>query len=348
MAVGCRLVLCLQAIPVAILLWHACRRAGGSERDAKVQTARLAGLSLAAAVLMYAPLFAFYGPALLVNFPWQTLRYHVSAFTFRMLIGLGACFWALVAAFAVSHFKRLRAPAPHRARGVLAAALLMSLGCSMTLFRVPHKAELALPVLAGTILVFQVFAGRVWSYALLLTSIIGGLAVLAPYDNQTGVYGWKVGQGWYEKTMEAARENRLQINTVRAALARQPNGTVLLARCAWTEEQARRAGEQVVSEYAGVQGLALLRFAGLSDQSALGCLNDPKLSTLLDRIKAGTTSQPIRIVHDKELTGLLTKGSTSGPAYFGTPLELPVAPAEELWKHLGKSNADVVDAPSGS
>jgi hypothetical protein len=343
MATGCRLVLCLHVIAAGILLWAALRRGGAARKEAARETARFAAVAAGVSVLLYAPLFAFYGPGLLKNMPFQTLRYHASAFAYRLLVALGAFFWVVVAALAIRRFRRLRERRWRGSPGAPLAALMLILCCSVTLFRVPTKPELALPILLGTIILFHVCASRAWCYALAVCSVLVGVTVPSPYDNQTDVYGWRFGKGWYALELKEACDNRLQINTVVRALESLPAGTVFVTRSAWTAEQARVAGLQTFTDYQGISGLRVSALAGEGGDRVEVHFQEPGLRELLRRIKDHSAGNLRSAVYDEAYLGGLRRWSHLDLAAYGKPIALPVAPLEELRRHAGQSTLAVVD-----
>ncbi|HUP04958.1 MAG TPA: hypothetical protein VMU19_13270 [Bryobacteraceae bacterium] len=338
MAVGCRLNLCVYLVSVALLLWQARRRSGDSPRIAFLRICRAGALAGGLSLLQFAPLFAFYGKALLQNFAWQTWKYHISATAYRLFVGYGAPFWALAAALAVWLVaKRSRALAGRRTVG--AAAVWLMLAGLVTLFRVPGKSEYALPFLAGAILFFQAYAPKSWNYALLLSSVLAGLVVASPYDNQQDVYGWKLGEGWYGRLTQQARDNRLQMATLRKFLQNAPPRTVLVARCSWTRDQAQAGGLQAIANYRGIGGLTAYTFAGLGEDRVAVHFQEPKLIELLSGERGSATEPPVSVVFDRNLLGLLRRWAHFDPERYGQTVALPSHPFAELWSHAGESNA---------
>jgi hypothetical protein len=343
MAVGCRLPLCLNVVPVAFLVGMAWRNKGASSREAIAKAASTGLLAGAVSLLMFAPLFAFYGASLMKNFPMQSLRYHVSAFGYRLLVGYGAAFWAIAAGAFLWRMRRRGPAIPPKARnGIGAAAVMIVLGSLATEFRVPGKPEYALPFLVGAILLFQVCSTKAWTYALLLSSLAVGVAVPSPYDNRRDVYGLQFTTGWYFESLTAARDNRLQINAVRDALASLPPRTVLVARCSWTEEQARMSDLEAISSYQGIQGLRAFAFAGLGEGKIALHFQEPKLREWLDQNQAAGPGQRMSVVYDEGNLGLLRRWGHLDLAQYGKPVVLGSAPLEALWRHAGQSVAGVV------
>jgi hypothetical protein len=344
MAVGCRLNLCVYVVSAGALIWGSRRERGDSSRAALAKAA-LAGLVAGlASLLEFAPLFAFYGRALLKNFAWQTWRYHVEAFGYRLLVGFGLVFWAVAAAFIVWRFaRRGRATSAPGSGSVALAAGWLLLGGLVTEFRVPAKPEYALPLLPGAILLFQVYASKRWNYALLIGLLAAGFAIPSPYDNQRDIYGWRVGEGWYARLVRQARENRLQINTVRKFLANSPPRTILVARCSWTQAQVRRSDLRAIADYRGIAGLTAYAFAGLGDDRVVVHFQEPRLTELLDRAHAGA-DESVFVAFDRALVGLLRRWAHYDPAQYGRIVSLPSEPFKELWRHTGQSNAGVVEA----
>jgi hypothetical protein len=276
------------------------------------------------------------------------LRYHASAFAYRLLIGYGAAFWVVAAALTFWLFARRGRVSSAKGRGSIAlAAGWLLLGTLVTLFRVPGKPEYALPFLAGAILLFQAYAPKVWNYALLVSSVAIGLVILSPYDNEQDAYGWRFSSGWYSQMARRARDNRLQINTIRAFLESSPARTVLVAHCGWTQEQARKADVREVPDYQGIAGLTGHAFASLGEDRACVSFQEPKLRQLLEQARTGAGGQPMSVVYERTLTALLRRWNRLDLSRYGRAVDLPSEPFQELWRHAGQSNVDVVEMPNG-
>ena len=349
MAVGCRLNLCIYVVSVVVLIWAARRKSGDSSRVAFTKAAYTGLLAGGVSLLQFAPLFSFYGWALLRNFQWQNLRYHASASAYRLLVGFGAAFWVVAVALLVWRFARRGRASSAKGPGAIGlAAAWLILGTLATLFRVPGKAEYALPFLAGTILLFQAYAPKGWSYALLIGSVAAGLVIPSPYDNERGVYGWRFATGWYAQLARQARDSRLQIGTLRAFLASSPPRTVLVARCAWTQDQARKADVRAVRDYQGIAGLTgVYAFTGLGGDRVVVHFQEPKLRQLLEQVNTGAGGQSISVVYDRTFTALMRRWNHLDLAQYGRAVDLPSEPFQELWRHGGQSNTEVVEGANG-
>lgn len=347
LAVGCRLALCIYVVPVAILTAMSWRARGASWRAAAIKGACASLLAGGLSLLMYAPLFAFYGWSLLKNFPMQSLRYLVPAFAYRSLVGYGVMFWAAAAGLAFWALRRRnRAILLKSHNGVAPAAAFLLLGGLATLFRMSGKPEYALPLLAGAILLFQRYGAKGWTYALLLSSVAAGVLALSPYDNQRDVYGWRFDRGWYVKLLEQARDNRLQINIIRTALASLPQRTLLVARTGWTEAQAQRSDVKAIPGYKGVEGLTAYAFAGLGEDRVVVHFQEPKLKELLARIDTDQSGQRLAVVYEQKIAGQLRRWDRLDLAQYGKAVILSSAPWPALWKHAGQSNAAAVETPA--
>jgi hypothetical protein len=343
-AVGCRMPLCIYVFPVAFLVGMSWRNKGASSREAITRGAFAGLLAGVVSLLMYAPLFAFYGWALLKNFPMQALRYHASAFAYRLLVGYGAAFWAVAAAALFWRWKRRGQAGSLKDRnGITAAAIMIVVGNLITVFRVPAKPEYGLPLLLGAILLFQTRATKAWNYALLISSLAVGAAVLSPYDNRRDLYGWRFDTGWYLRNLTQARDNRLQINEIRAILASSPPRTLLVAVCSWTDEQARKSDAGTISGYQGIDGLRAIAFTGLGADRVAVHYQEPKLRELLDRNRAGGPGQRMSVVYEQNLLALLRRWDHLDLAQYGHAVNLASEPFEDLWRHAGQSNAGVVE-----
>ncbi len=348
MAVGCRMPFCIYVVPVAFLVGVSWRNKGATSGEAIANGAFAGLLGGAVSLLMYAPLFAFYGWSLMKNYQMQSLRYHVTALAYRLLIGYGVAFWAIAAAALLWRIRRRDFTIPLKAHnGVTAAAVMIILGDLVTVFRVPGKPEYALPLLAAAILLLQTHATKGWTYALLLSSLAAGVAVLSPYDSQRDLYGWRFSTGWYATTLTEAREYRLQINAVRTALANSPPETILVTRCLWAEEQERKSDIVTISDYQGIAGLEAIAFAGLGSDRVAVHYQEPKLRDLLDRNRAGELGRRMSVVYEEVLLTELRRRNHLDLAPYGRPLVFTPAPLAALWRHAGQSIAGAVEVTAG-
>jgi hypothetical protein len=280
---------------------------------------------------------------LLKNFPMQTLRYHASAFAYRLLVGYGAAFWAVAAAALLWPWKR-RGAIPLRERnGIAVAAVMMVVGNLITVFRVPAKPEYGLPLLLGAILLFQTGATKAWNYALLISSLAVGAIALSPYDNRRDLYGWRFDTGWYLRNLTQARDNRLQIDEIRTILASSPPRTLLVAVCSWTDEQARKSDAVTISGYRGIDGLRAIAFAGLGADRVAVHYQEPKLRELLDRNRADGPGQRMPVAYEQSVLALLRRWDHLDLAQYGRAVNPASEPFEDLWRHAGQSNAGVVE-----
>jgi len=321
LAVGCRLVFCLYVIPVVVLIILASRAHKRSLRDALKAGTITAGVTVLLSALEYAPLFSFWGRSLLVNLPFQGLKYHATAFLFKLFVALGAPLWLVLAALSISLARRgRRHSVSHIDQRAIVISALIFLSCSLYFFRVPTKPELTLPILISIILFVQFCGNGRWAVALLLASLSVGFVVLSPYDRGEDRYHFHFEDGWYRQNYKEAYLNRLQLELVRRFLAKQAPNAILITRQRWTIEQAERSDVLTVTRAAGIDVGSANVFKGLGAGRAV---IDPQTSNLQELLKRATApDNRVPVFYEKTNLGLLRRWVHLDLAQYGQAVEL--------------------------
>jgi hypothetical protein len=350
MAVGCRFVFCLYVIPLLALIAFMRRQKGESWSSILPPVLKAGTIAAGVSIVFYAPLFAFWGRALLVNFPLQSLKYHLTAFGYKMMIGLGLAFWAIIACVAWTMYRRHRASQPVATNSALAiCAVLLAACASLILLRVPTKPELTIPVLISGILLVQVAASKRWAQALALSSVLAGLVVISPYDSDQGTYGFFVDKGWYATGVDEAFDNRLRIDTVRATLAQLPPRSIVVARTSWTAAQGESQGVRFLNTVSGVSGLAFpVTFDDLGGDRIIVDIHEPKLPELLEQATSGPEEQRRPVFYDPAFLSRLRRWNNLDLAKYGRPIHFAGDSFAQMWRAFGKSSvqASLHPAPS--
>lgn len=319
LATGCRLVFGIYVIPLMALIALSARAKGATDRDVFRSMLQGALTAILISALFYAPLLAFFGTHLLENLPFQTLRYHASAFLFKLLIGLGIPVWLVVAVTSAKMLQNWRRKSTNSLNHALSiAALLIAACCSLILFRVPTKVELALPILIAIILLVQFFAGRSWSYFLLIASVLSGLFIAAPYDRDRDLYAWHIEKGWYAKELVEAHRNSQHLGDLHASLARMPTRTLLVTGKTWTSEQATKFTLQDIQQIGPVSSLtAVTWFPDLGPERIVVDIHEPRLRQLIVYLTSCAPENRMAVYYEPEYLGLLRRWNNFDLSRYG-------------------------------
>jgi hypothetical protein len=324
LAIGCRLVFSLYVIPVSVLVALAVQLNGASVRQS-VKTGAIAMTTAAALSLIeYAPSFSFWGRDLLHNLPFQGMKYHTTAFLFKLFTSLGAPAGLIVCALCVSLARRARERRDLCTnRAAVIVAILVILCCMAYFFRVPTKPELTLPILLGIILLVQFCASRKWAVALLLASISVGCVLVSPYDTHRDLYGWSLQKGWYSQNYQEAYRNRFQLEMVRSFVSTLPPKSILITAGLWTIEQAEHSDLEIVTRLAGVELGTADTFRGLGTERVIVSFSEVNLRELLERVttQAGPNDR-MTVVYEERYRGLLRRWNHLDLAQYGRPTVL--------------------------
>jgi hypothetical protein len=101
LAVGCRLVFCIFVFPASVLLGLTLYKSGASRRQCLIAVAQMTATTTLLSGIEYAPSLSFWGRSLFQNLPFQGIRYHISAFLFKLFISMGAPVWLLIGSLCV-------------------------------------------------------------------------------------------------------------------------------------------------------------------------------------------------------------------------------------------------------
>jgi hypothetical protein len=85
----------------------------------------------------------------------------------------------------------------------------------------------------------------------------------------------------------------------------------------------------------------------LGEDRACVSFQEPKLRQLLEQARTGAGGQPMSVVYERTLTALLRRWNRLDLSRYGRAVDLPSEPFQELWRHAGQSNVDVVEMPNG-
>jgi hypothetical protein len=325
MAVGCRLVYCLYVIPVAVLVALAARASGASVRE-EIESGKITAVVAALlSAVEYGPSFCFWGRDLLKNLPFQGLKYHTTAFLFKLLIALGGFIWLLLGGLCVSLFRRARKSSTLCVHpGAVLVATLMIVCCTAYFFRVPTKPELTLPILIGITIIVQFCASSRWATALMIGSVVVGFVVVSPYDRSRDTYEWHFEKGWYSQNYQEAYQNRFQLQIMRSLLSTLPNQAIVITRPRWTIEQGGHFDLESVNSIAGVELETASAFRGLGVERVIVDPQDGNLRRLLETVtKAASPDHRVAVVYERSYLGLLRRWSHLDLAQYGRPLVLP-------------------------
>jgi hypothetical protein len=323
-AVGCRLVFCLYVIPVSVLVVLAAHAKGASVRQCVRAGATATAVAALLSIIEYGPSFSFWGRDLLHNLSYQGMKYHASAFLFKLFVSLGAPVWVLLAGLGISLVRRgrkCRALCTNPA--AVMVGMLIILCCMVYFFRVPTKPELTLPILIGIILLMQFCSSSKWALALMLGSVSIGWVVLSPYDRGQDRHQWHFEDGWYSRNYQEAYQNRFHLEIVRSFLAALPPRTLLITERQWTIEHSERSDVEMVTRLAGVELKAASAFHGLGADRVIVDPQEGNLAELLESV--ATKASPdyrMTVFYEKTYLGLLRRWQHLDLAQYGHPVVL--------------------------
>jgi hypothetical protein len=335
LASGCRLVFLAYLIPLAslIALNDLSRGARLSNVIRSVSLAAFSAVSITA--LFYAPLFAFFGKGLLDNMRFQTIRYHATAFAYKLMTSLGIPVWLVVAVAVVIIVRRWSNNEKPTWNNVLAGvAVLTAASCTLYFFRVPTKPSLAVPILIAIIIIVQLSMKTMGSWALLSASILAGVAIASPYDRIRDVYGWHLEPGWYHEELEESNRNRFHISDVHDYLASITGPALLITQGAWTSEQAARYELRSVNHVGKVGGLTqAVAFQDLGPSRVCIDPADPQLPVILRTYASQGGQDHFAVYYEDEYLGLMRRWNGIDFSRFGRRVSFRGSP---LTKALGK------------
>ena len=348
-AIGCRLAFCVYVIPVMALAFTAYRQCGASTRNSLVKSSQLGAVAALVAAAFYAPLLSFLGWGLLENLPFQGLAYHLSAGLYRLFVSLGVFFWAAMGVAIIRVLRRRFRP-NNSARSqwsdldwILGGIAVLG---AITLFRVPTKEELVLPILLAVILIVQRRANARWAWALVAASLIVGMVRISPYEPQDGQYKLVVGPASYWKMMADAHANRYAMREIEAALySHQQQPCIVIYRSPWTEFQEQGSDVVRVPDYRGISGLTAYTFRHLRPDCVAVHHQVNHLADLLQSISAAPPDVRPRLYYEADLRGAVKRWMHVDLQEFGEAIEFHRSPLSELLGSFGESSRSVAVMP---